>query len=222
MTKKVYDEYTDGLPWFKVDLKGLTASDRVVRHCSTPGASSSGVALKQALEEVFDLSYSDDRWIRWSSADPQTYLYLELVSVSLICPLWVEARTMLDIVSEVAPPSWATPDDAPDAYQQQALATWGSGDDSIRDQRFHALLGLVGEAGEVANLVKKQLYKPGAVADGAAVIDELADVAYYLAVLASLYGVTFDGLFAHLAGKLAGGHGWVKPSNSTGLEGDHE
>lgn len=110
----------------------------------------------------------------------------------------------------------------PDDYQQQALATWGSRSDSPREQRLHALLGLVGEAGEVANLVKKQLYKPGAVADGAAVIDELADVAYYLAVLASLYGVTFDGLFAHLAGKLAGGHGWVKPSNSTGLEGDHE
>jgi NTP pyrophosphatase (non-canonical NTP hydrolase) len=106
----------------------------------------------------------------------------------------------------------------PDAYQRQALATWGSATDSPREQRLHALLGLVGEAGEVANLVKKQLYKPGAVADGAAVIDELADVAYYLAVLASLYGVTFDGLFAHLAGKLAGGHGWLNPSNSTGLE----
>ena len=110
----------------------------------------------------------------------------------------------------------------PDAYQCQALATWGSAPDTIREQRFHALLGLTGEVGEVANLVKKQLYKPGAVADGAAVIDELADVAYYLAVLASLYGVTFDGLFAHLAGKLAGGHGWLNPSNSTGLEVDGE
>lgn len=111
---------------------------------------------------------------------------------------------------------------APDAYQRQALATWGSSGDSIREQRLHALLGLAGEAGEVANLVKKQLYKPGAVTNDAAVIDELADVVYYVAVLASLYGVTFDGLFAHLAGKLAGGHGWVNPSNSTGMEVDGE
>lgn len=115
-------------------------------------------------------------------------------------------------------PTAAVASGNPDAYQRQALATWGSAADSPREQRLHALLGLVGEAGEVANLVKKQLYKPGVVAANAAVIDELADVAYYLAVLASLYGVTFDGLFAHLAGKLAGGHGWLNPSNSTGLE----
>ena len=203
-------EAASGLPWFKVDLKGVTANDRVVRHCSTRRALAADVALKQALEEVFDLPHSDGRWMRQSPPGARTNLFLELVSGGVSWPLWVEARAMLDIVSEVAPPSWATPDDAPDAYQRQALATWGSGDDSVREQRFHALLGLTGEVGEVANLVKKQLYKPGVVDDGAAVIDELADVAYYLAVLASLYGVTFDGLFAHLGEKLAGGHGWVE------------
>lgn len=125
----------------------------------------------------------------------------------------------LDLGATPAPsPTAAVATGNPDAYQRQALATWGSAADSPREQRLHALLGLAGEVGEVANLVKKQLYKPGVVADNAAVIDELADVAYYLAVLAALYDVTFDGLFAHLAGKLAGGHGWVNPSNSTGLE----
>ena len=188
----------------------MPANDRVVRHCSTHRAVAADVALKQALEEVFDLPHSDGRWMRQSPPGARTNLFLELVSGSVSWPLWVEARAMLDIVSEVAPPSWSTPDDAPDAYQRQALGTWGSGDDSIREQRFHALLGLTGEVGEVANLVKKQFYKPGVVDDGAAVIDELADVAYYLAVLASLYGVTFDGLFAHLGEKLAGGHGWVE------------
>ena len=118
-------------------------------------------------------------------------------------------------MEEVNPPSWASLWPAPDAYQAQCLETWGSAADTPREQRLHALLGLAGEVGEVANLVKKQLYKPGVVADNAAVIDELADVAYYLATLALLYGVTFDGLFAHLAGKLAGGHGWVSPSNLT-------
>lgn len=111
---------------------------------------------------------------------------------------------------------------APDAYQRQALATWGSRSDSPREQQLHALLGLVGEAGELADLLKKHFFKPGREATREQVLDELADVAYYVAILAHLWGFTFDDMFAHLAGKLAGGHGWVKPSNSTGLEGDYE
>lgn len=199
--------------WFTVNLEGLTANDRTVRHCSTRRAATADAALKQTLEEVFD--------VPCNGAPRKVHQAPGIVQLiggggGVVWPLWV--KDQLDIVREAEPPTWATPGNTPDAYQRQALATWGSATDSPRDQRLHALLGLVGEAGEVANLVKKQLYKPGAVDDGAAVIDELADVAYYLAVLASLYGVTFDGLFAHLAGKLAGGHGWLNPSNSTGLE----
>ena len=199
--------------WFTVNLEGLTANDRTVRHCSTRRAATADAALKQTLEEVFDVPC--DGAPRKARQAPGI---VQLIGGGggVIWPLWV--KDQLDIVREAEPPTWATPGNTPDAYQRQALATWGSATDSPREQRLHALLGLVGEAGEVANLVKKQLYKPGVVDDNAAVIDELADVAYYLAVLASLYGVTFDGLFAHLAGKLAGGHGWLNPSNSTGLE----
>jgi phosphoribosyl-ATP pyrophosphohydrolase len=199
--------------WFTVNLEGLTANDRTVRHRSTRRAATADAALKQALEEVFD--------VPCDGAPRRVHQAPGIVQLiggggGVVWPLWVKDH--LDIVREAEPPTWATPGNTPDAYQRQALATWGSATDSPREQRLHALLGLVGEAGEVANLVKKQLYKPGVVDDNAAVIDELADVAYYLAVLASLYGVTFDGLFAHLAGKLAGGHGWLNPSNSTGLE----
>lgn len=199
--------------WFTVNLEGLTANDRTVRHRSTRRAATADAALKQALEEVFDVPCDGaPRKVRQAPG------IVQLIGGGggVVWPLWV--KDQLDIVREAEPPTWATPGNTPDAYQRQALATWGSATDSPREQRLHALLGLVGEAGEVADLIKKQLYKPGVVAANAAVIDELADVAYYLAVLASLYGVTFDGLFAHLAGKLAGGHGWLNPSNSTGLE----
>ena len=97
----------------------------------------------------------------------------------------------------------------PDGYQSQCLATWGSADRPLRDQRLHAALGLAGETGEVSEVLKKHFFKPGGMVEAAAVVDELADVAYYLAVNAHLWGYTIDDLFLHLAGKLAGGHGWT-------------
>lgn len=97
----------------------------------------------------------------------------------------------------------------PDAYQRQCLATWGSAADPLREQQIHALLGLVGEAGETADLLKKHFYKPGREATREQVMDELADVAYYLAVSAHLWDCTLYDLFQHLAGKLSGGHGWT-------------
>lgn len=98
----------------------------------------------------------------------------------------------------------------PDAYQQQALATWGARLAPLREQRLHALLGLVGETAETADLLKKHFYKPGREAGRAQVLDELADVAYYLVILAHLWGITVEQLFAHLAEKLADGHGWTE------------
>lgn len=105
----------------------------------------------------------------------------------------------------------------PDDYQRQVMATWGGGTNLIP-----AVLGLAGEVGEVVELHKKLFFKPGYEATREQALDELADATYYLTVLACLWEIAFDDLFAHLARKLAGGHGWVKPSNSTGLEdGDH-
>lgn len=142
----------------------------------------------------------------------------------------LDGAPMLPLALEESDGKTAAPY-APDAYQRQALATWrvtrpptssGGLADALREHQMHALLGLVGEAGELADLLKKHFFKPDRVATREQVLEELADVAYYVAVLAHLWGFTFDDMFAHLAGKLAGGHGWVTPSNSTGLEGgDH-
>lgn len=109
---------------------------------------------------------------------------------------------------------------APDEWQRQCLATWGSAGDSLRDQQMHALMGLAGETGEVADLLKKHFFKPGRAAERADVLDELADVAYYVAVNAHLWGITFEDLFGHLAAKLAGGHGWVNPVEFDGIGGE--
>lgn len=95
----------------------------------------------------------------------------------------------------------------PDALQAQCLATWYASGVSLREQVLHATLGLAGEAGETADLIKKWAYKPGRRGLDE-MKDELADVLYYVAVLSALCGFSFDEMAAHLRVKLAGGHGW--------------
>ncbi|HMT21663.1 MAG TPA: nucleoside triphosphate pyrophosphohydrolase family protein [Promineifilum sp.] len=96
----------------------------------------------------------------------------------------------------------------PDAMQRQALRTWHNTTVSLREQRIHALLGLAGETGELVDLLKKHFYKPDREATREMVMDELADVLYYVAILSHLWGFTFEDMTAHLAVKLADNHGW--------------
>jgi NTP pyrophosphatase (non-canonical NTP hydrolase) len=98
----------------------------------------------------------------------------------------------------------------PDALQRQCLATWRSASSSDLEEVLHATLGLVGEAGETADLIKKWAFKPGSDIGRADVMDELADVLYYVAVLAHLWEFTIDDMAAHLREKLADGHGWTE------------
>lgn len=98
----------------------------------------------------------------------------------------------------------------PDKLQRQCLRTWWSASSSDLEEVLHATLGLVGEAGETADLIKKWAFKPGGSAGRAAVMDELSDVLYYVAVLAHLWEFTFDDMAAHLREKLANGHGWME------------
>lgn len=97
---------------------------------------------------------------------------------------------------------------APDALQRQVLRTWHNAAVPLREQRVHALLGLAGETGELVDLLKKHFYKPGHEATREVVMDELADVLYYTAVLSHLWGFTFEDMAAHLVVKLADSHGW--------------
>ena len=56
---------------------------------------------------------------------------------------------------------------------------------------FYPVLGMVGEAGEVANKVKK-IMRGDEDADLLGVPDELGDVLWYLAAIATDLGVTLD------------------------------
>ena len=99
-----------------------------------------------------------------------------------------------------------------DEIQSRALGTWHDPlefPDSL--QTDHAVLGLVGEAGEVANQYKKHLFKPGHQSTRLSRLDELGDVLYYLSILAYLDGCTIDELSQMNYEKLTkngDNHGW--------------
>ena len=97
-----------------------------------------------------------------------------------------------------------------DEIQSRALVTWHK-NLAKHLQHRHALLGLVGEAGELANQYKKHLFKPGHESTRDARLDELGDILYYLAILAHLDGCTIDELSRLNYEKLTrngDNHGW--------------
>lgn len=73
-----------------------------------------------------------------------------------------------------------------DKYQRFCETTWVDhyGDEAA--EQYHAVLGLVGEAGEVAELFKKQLRGERPV-DEERLLKQLGDVLYYLVTLARLF-----------------------------------
>src|SRR3954454_24288443 len=81
-----------------------------------------------------------------------------------------------------------------DEYQKRALTTVISSDNEFRDL-LHWVLGINGEAGEIAEKGKKIIRdKNGEVSeeDKAAMAKEVGDVLWYLAVFAHHLGVSFD------------------------------
>jgi NTP pyrophosphatase (non-canonical NTP hydrolase) len=79
-------------------------------------------------------------------------------------------------------------------YQEQALHTRLSTGDDFKDL-LHWVLGINGEAGEVAEKVKKIIRdKDGQISneDKQELAKELGDVLWYLAVLAQHLGVSLD------------------------------
>ena len=67
--------------------------------------------------------------------------------------------------------------------------------------RAHFALGLTGEAGEVADLIKKAEYPNGRL-DIEELVGELGDVLWYLQSLANLCGITIEQLAVHNIDKL--------------------
>ncbi len=81
-----------------------------------------------------------------------------------------------------------------DDYQKRALTTVISNNDKFKDT-LHWVLGINGEAGEVAEKVKKIIRdKNGKVSqeDKLELSKELGDVLWYLAVFAHDLGFSFD------------------------------
>ncbi len=76
-------------------------------------------------------------------------------------------------------------------YQRAALRTAPQG--TAADRELNGALGIAGEAGEVADLIKKQRFH-GHERDPLAVARELGDVLWYVATLADVYGYTLEGI----------------------------
>lgn len=74
-------------------------------------------------------------------------------------------------------------------YQQAALRTAGTEDED--SMLLNGVLGLCGETGEVADLVKKTKFQ-GHWFDSAKVAEELGDVLWYIAVTAHAIGFSLD------------------------------
>lgn len=71
-------------------------------------------------------------------------------------------------------------------YQQQAEKT------AILPDKYYLTLGLCGEAGEVAELVKKAIRDHGGEIDKEKLKHELGDVLWYLTMLGQLNGLTLN------------------------------
>lgn len=83
------------------------------------------------------------------------------------------------------------------SYQRLAQRTSPDGHDRI----LNGVLGLAGEAGECADLVKKALFQ-GHELDRDHLIDELSDVAWYIAETATGLGVSMSEILNHNIEKL--------------------
>ena len=91
-----------------------------------------------------------------------------------------------------------------DAYQEQASTTYTIDDPGSPRSLAYTALGLSGEAGEVANKVKKILrgdYEADAIRDDLA--SELGDVLWYLAMVAREFDLSLDEIATANLDKLA-------------------
>lgn len=85
-------------------------------------------------------------------------------------------------------------------YQQLAMTTLNPQLDS-KDVLINSVMGLCGESGECIDIVKKWLAQ-GHELNRDKLIDELGDVAWYLAEAATALGVSLESVLQHNVDKL--------------------
>lgn len=89
-------------------------------------------------------------------------------------------------------------------YQQLALRTARSKDD--KDELFHLLLGLCGEAGEIAEKMKKIVRDKGSdftQVDTDDLKKELGDVLWHIATIGNYFDIKMDDIATYNIEKLA-------------------
>ena len=89
-----------------------------------------------------------------------------------------------------------------DDYQAASRRTMNAANQTEREQYSNAALGIAGEAGEVADLIKKHLYH-GHALYGAELAEELGDLLFYMHWLSHLSGFTLAEIAAGNVRKLA-------------------
>jgi NTP pyrophosphatase (non-canonical NTP hydrolase) len=77
-----------------------------------------------------------------------------------------------------------------DEYQELAARTLGR-DRTHEQQLANAALGLTGESGEVADIIKKHLFHATPL-DQEALVKELGDCLWYLGAFATVLGLSLD------------------------------
>ncbi len=85
-------------------------------------------------------------------------------------------------------------------YQRLALTTMNS-KRSEEELLINSVMGLCGESGEVIDIVKKHIFH-GHELDKDKLVDELGDVAWYIAECAYALGVSLEDVLRHNIDKL--------------------
>lgn len=83
-------------------------------------------------------------------------------------------------------------------YQRMAMRTAGEDQEKFLD---NAIMGLCGEVGECADIVKKHHFQ-GHDLDSEKLFDELSDVCWYVALLATALGASLEDVMLHNIEKL--------------------
>lgn len=97
----------------------------------------------------------------------------------------------------------------PGVYQQLSTRTMKPDQDATTDDYF---LGLVGEGGEVVDLLKKILYHKHPV-DRDKLCKEFGDATWYIAAMATIYGFDLDAAYLAAESFFAGLNSYEPPPN---------